>query len=264
MAAFILLMVLSGCSANAHLAAVRARVLIVSDSVAGATLTQDKNFTSTRRVIYVTVKAGSQPSSPKVAGTVPTAIYTSYATFEKDMAAGSLPTSVGAVMYDTEKWTQTPIVEQRDPRRYMAMFSRLASAHHLVPILAPGRDLALVPGASCVKRSGEILNQAFLRCGLVSADVRAKVLVIQSQVNEFDTAGFQRFVAAAAHQARVANPSIAVVAELATAPLGHAASVPQLVNAAHSVNGMVEGFALSARPRDTELAANLLASVTGN
>jgi len=257
-------MVLSGCSANAPLATVRARVLIVSDSVAGATRAQDKNFVSPRRIIYATVKAGSRQTGPRVLGTVPTVIFTSFATFENDLAAGSIPRSVGAVMYDIEKWTQTPTVEQQDPRTYMAMFSKLASAHHLVPILAPGRDLALVPGASCIKRTGETLNQAFLRCGLASADARAKVLVIQSQVNEFDTVGFQRFVAEAAHQARVANTSITVVAELATAPLGHAASVPQLVRAAHSVYGKVEGFALSARPRDIELAAGVLASLTGH
>jgi hypothetical protein len=69
---------------------------------------------------------------------------------------------------------------------------------------------------------------------------------------------FRHFVATVARQARAGNPRIDVLAQLATAPLGQPASVPQLVSAARSVHRLVDGFSLTARNVDTETTAGLL------
>jgi hypothetical protein len=140
----------------------------------------------------------------------------------------------------------------------MVRFSMLARAHGLFPILAPARDLVLVPGASCVKRAGENLSEAYIRCGLAGADAGAGALVVQSQVNQSDVPAFRSFLYLAATQARAADQRVAVLAQLATAPLGQAASLAQLVAAARSVGGFVQGFSLTARMTDVSLATGLL------
>jgi hypothetical protein len=204
-------------------------------------------------------QSSAGPLAGALAGTVKnTYIYKSYAAFAGDVAAGRLPSSVHAVLYDIEKWPATPLNEQRSPQVYMRRFSALARAHGLLPILAPARDLALVPGGSCVKRGSEKLSEAFIRCGLAGADQGAAALVVQSQAEEFNVTAFRHFVAAVARQARAGNPRIAVLAQLATAPLGQPASVPQLVSAARSVHRLVDGFSLTARNVDTDTTAGLL------
>jgi len=267
LATLVLLAVLAGCGSSASVTPSsvdpHAKVLIVSDVVARALLDHGGNFpaNAVSPLIYVTFKAGSPPSYPRPAGSELTAIYTSFTAFANDLGDGRFPRSARAALYDTEDWGQTPAVEQRDPKSYMAKFSKLARTHKLVPILAPARDLTLVSGGSCVKRDGETLSQAYLRCGLASADGQASVIVIQSQVDEFDESTYQHFVAAAARQARGGNAAISVVAELATAPLGRSASVGQLIDAARSVGHLVDGFILSARDKDTAKAEGLIQSL---
>jgi hypothetical protein len=53
---------------------------------------------------------------------------------------------------------------------------------------------------------------------------------------------------------------VAVLAQLATAPLGRPASLAQLVAAARSVNGLVQGFSLNIRVTDVPMADSLLRS----
>jgi len=226
-------------------------------------LAQDERLAHTfvSRTTYVADTNVSRRAAPRLAGTVePTAIYMSYAAFARDIAAGRVPRSAHAVLYDIEKWGATPLGEQRSPRVYMVRFSKLARAHGLLPILAPARDLVLVPGGSCVKRQGENLSEAYIRCGLASADAQAGVLVVQSQVEQSDVPAFHDFLVLAARQARAGNPGVAVLAQLATAPLGHAASLAQLVAAARSVGGFVQGFSLNIRVTDIQIADGLLRS----
>jgi hypothetical protein len=240
-----------------------ARILVVKDYVLRAVLAQDKRLAGTfaGRTTYVAVPNGSRSGVPQVAGTVEaTAIFTSYAAFAADIAAGRLPRSDHAVLYDIEKWGATPLAEQQNPRAYMMMFSQLARAHGLLPILAPGRDLVLVRGAPCVKRGGENLSEAYIRCDLAGADAHAAALVVQAQVNQSDVRAFHGFLVQAVRQARAGNPGVAVLAQLATAPLGRQASLAELVAAARSVNGLVQGFSLNIRVTDVQVADSLLRS----
>ena len=264
--AFVALALPIGCGSPRpvpHMEGPPARILMVKDAILRAALAQDKTLARTfvRRTTYVIAANGSQPAVPRLAGAVePTATYASYAAFAADVAAGRLRRSDRAVLYDIEKWGLTPLPEQQNPQAYMVRFSMLARAHGLLPILAPARDLVLVHGAVCAKRLGETLSQAYLRCGLAGADARAGALVVQSQVNQFDVPMFREFLALAARQARAGNSGVAVLAQHATAPLGRPASLAQLVAAAQSVDGFVQGFSLNVRMSDISTADSLLRS----
>ena len=240
-----------------------ARILMVKDYALRAVLAQDKNLAGTfaGRTTYVATPSRSRSGVPELAGTVKaTAIFTSYAAFAADIAAGRLPKSDHAVLYDIEKWNATPRAEQQNPKAYMMMFSRLARAHGLLPILAPARDLVLARGARCGKRGSETLSEAYIRCDLAGADAHAAALVVQTQVNQSDVQTFRNFLAQAARQARAGNPGVAVLAQLATAPLGRPASLTELVSAARSVDGLVQGFSLNIRVSDIQTADSLLRS----
>jgi hypothetical protein len=236
-------------------------IIVLKSNILHSVLAQHGELAGTfeGRMTYLATPASAPTQAPALAGTVKnTLIYKSYAAFASDLAAGRLPAAVHAVLYDIEKWPATPVNEQQHPQFYMRRFSELARAHGLLPILAPARDLALVPGGSCAKRGSENLSEAYLRCGLAGADQGAAALVVQSQAEEFNVPAFRHFVAAVARQARAGNPRIAVLAQLATAPLGQPASVPQLVAAARSVHGLVDGFSLTARQSDSATTAGLL------
>lgn len=257
--------VLAGCLPSgggaSHPGEPRLRTLVVPAALLRAIMARNHRLAATfsDRVTYVTAADAPPPPVHGLAGTVvPTRIYRSYAELARDLAAGAVPAAVRAVMYDPEKWAATPAAEQRAPRAFMTRFSRLARRYGLLPILAPARDLLLVPGGSCVKRTGENLNQAYLRCGLATAVRGAGALVVQSQANQFDVAAFRRFVAAVTAQARAVNPGIAVLAQLATAPLGQPASVPQLLGAARSVAGIADGLSINVRRTDLPAASGLL------
>jgi hypothetical protein len=262
-------LVLAGCQTAQNWPPVRegtgppAPIIVLRSSILHSVLAEHGELAGTfaGRMTYLVAPSGQGQGQALagLAGTVKnTYIYKSYAAFAADVAAGRLPSSVHAVLYDIEKWPATPLGEQRSPQFYMRRFSALARAHGLLPVLAPARDLALVPGGSCAKRGSENLSEAYLRCGLAGADQGAAALVVQSQAEEFNVTAFRHFVAAVARQARAGNPRIAVLAQLATAPLGQPASVPQLVSAARSVHQLVDGFSLTARNVDTETTAGLL------
>jgi hypothetical protein len=242
-----------------------APIIVLRSSILHSVLAEHGELAGTfaGRMTYLVAPAAGPGQAgtltDSLAGTVRnTYIYKSYAAFASDLAAGRLPGTVHAVLYDIEKWPATPLGEQQHPQAYLRRFSALARAHGLLPILAPARDLALVPGGTCARRGGENLSEAYIRCGLAGADQGAAALVVQSQAEEFSVPAFRHFVAAVARQARAGNPRIAVLAQLATAPLGRPASVPQLVSAARSVHPLVDGFSLTARNVDTETTAGLL------
>jgi len=264
---FLAAAVLVGCTAQARWPPVPAGtappapIIVLKSSILHSVLAEHGELAGTfaGRMVYLATRAEEPAYAPSLPGTVKnTLIYTSYASFAAALAAGRVPSTVHAVLYDIEKWPATPYAEQQQPQAYLRRFSALARAHGLLPILAPARDLALVPGGTCAKHGGENLTQAYLRCGLAGADVGAAALVVQAQAEEFDVPAYRQFVAAAARQARAGNPRIAVLAQLATAPLGQPASVPQLVAAARSVRRLVQGFSLTARQVDTATTAGLL------
>jgi hypothetical protein len=237
-----------------------AKILMVRDYALRAILMRDRGIAAafTGRTTYV-VSARRGAAVPPMAGAVkPTASYASFAAFAADIAHRRLPAADHAVLYDPEKWAATPVSEQKHPLEYLAKFTTLAKRRGLLPILAPARDLALVPGGACHKRRGESLSQAYIRCGLAGASAGAAVLVVQSQVDQADVPLFHSFLSQAVRQARAGNRRIVVIAQLATAPLGRTASLAEMVSAILSVQGMVQGISLNVRMSDLPAAEDLL------
>lgn len=185
-------------------------------------------FTGPRALVL-----GGWPSATRAMG------WASYATFASDFAAGTIPGDVRYVMYDPESWAATPLEEQRDPIRFMRAFSTLAHDAGYRVILTPHPNLTTVPGAVCLKRPEESISDAYLRCGIPgTAASLADVLDVQAQYLEADAAAYRTLVAAAAQQARAANPRVVVTAHLSTA---FVASPDALFAAWRAVAHLVDG-----------------------
>jgi hypothetical protein len=143
--------------------------------------------------------------------------WASAAGFANDLAAGKIPSSVRVVFYDPEGWEATPPAERRDPATAMRVFGELARANGYVAIIAPHPSLVAVPRAVCGLTEGESTETAYLRCGIQADAARyADVVEVQAQYLETDPSAYRGFVAAAAQQARRANPSVAVVSGIST------------------------------------------------
>jgi len=144
-------------------------------------------------------------------------VYNSYAQFASDIANHAIAPTYTWVMYDPEYWTLTPLNEQQNPVLYMQEFGQLAHANGLKVIEAPGRDLALVPGAACPQVRGENLDRWFLRCnipGAAAAD--ADMVVVQDQVNTTNVAEFDYLYSSSRAEAQAANPAVLTDAEVST------------------------------------------------
>jgi hypothetical protein len=172
---------------------------------------------------------------------VPTTTFSSYRDLSAAVGSGGLDPRVRAVMYDNEAWQFTPPDEQRDPASYTAMAATEVHRHGLLLISAPAVDLVTV------LRPGEPSRyQAYLDLGLAGSAARsADVFDIQAQGSQNDPAKYGQFVAAAAQQARAANPSVLVLAGLSTGPSGQGTSAQQLLAAVNATRGIVDGYWLN-------------------
>jgi hypothetical protein len=170
---------------------------------------------------------------------VPGASWASEAQFEADLAAGAIPAGTRAVMYDPERWADTPVVEQRDPVTAIRAFAAAARAAGYQVIVTPHPNLVGVPRAVCGPHKTESLEDAFLRCGITAAAARvADVVEVQAQYLEADPTRYADVVGGAVEQARAANPAALVISGLST----RFASTPQtLVDAWMAVRGIVDG-----------------------
>jgi hypothetical protein len=157
-------------------------------------------------------------SSVLLGAETPTAMaWASQAAFADDLEAGRIPSSVRVVLYDPEGWEATPPAERRDPATAMRAFGELARANGFLAIIAPHPGLVAVPRAACGILDGDSTEDAYLRCGIQADAARyADVVEVQAQYLETDPAAYRRFVAAAAEQARRANPSVQVLSGIST------------------------------------------------
>lgn len=205
---------------------------------------------------------GLQYQIPAGWNSLPVANYKSYSLFEQHVAAGMVDKRVDWVKYNPEKWSLTPSNEQRDPITYMSKFCALAHANNYRCIVAPSRDLLLVEGAVCEKRTGETLNQTYLRCGLASsASHGADVVQIQGQANQIRPADYRSFMLEATAQAKGADRSTTLIANLTTVLNGVRQSPCTLFEAYSAVEDIVDGYWLNI-PRDTgSTVVRFLASI---
>jgi len=173
----------------------------------------------------------------------PAVAWASEARFADDLAQGRIPQGVRVVMYDPEAWDATPVDEQMDPEEAMQRFESLARTHGYVVMITPHPSLVTVAGARCGAEPGEAIDHAFLRCRIEADAARyADVVEVQAQYLEADAEAYHRFVAAAARQARAADPGVLVVSGLST---NFAPDPSTLYAAWRSVLGTVDGHYLN-------------------
>ncbi len=172
--------------------------------------------------------------------------FRSYAELKKMIRQQAIPAGIHWLMYDNEQWSLTPAGEQADPVRYEQLFAKLAHRHGYRVILAPAQDL--VPGFDKNSfRGGKAVWPSYLSMGLATASARsADIYEIQAQPYEMSVYRSQRayadFVAAAAAQARAANPNVVVYAGLSTQRVSTAAQLLQDYEATRTV---VDGYWLN-------------------
>jgi len=187
---------------------------------------------------------GEQVQGPKGYRSSATLKYTSLADFERDWQNGHISADIHAVIYDPEKWPQTPPEEQQDPVAAMKQFASIAHEAGYRIIMTPARDLMMVPGAKCGKKKGDDLDTAFIRCNIAGAASKAPVDVfqLQSQVSETDPDAYRDFIAKTKAQAVAANPKITFLAGFSTSPEKHAVSADQLWKAFLASHDLVAGY----------------------
>ncbi len=169
---------------------------------------------------------------------VPTVKFSSYASLKQTLAAGGLPSWVGAVLYDNEAWAFTPEVEQRAPGLYTAMAAQLTHRHHLLFLASPALDLTTVLSTTPARPAA-----AYLDLGLAAQGAKgANVVNIQAQRLERSTRAYVAFVKAAAAQARRANPGVTVLAGLSSNPTGAPVTTAQLTQAIAGTRAYVDGY----------------------
>jgi hypothetical protein len=173
----------------------------------------------------------------------PAISWASEAEFEDALEAGTIPAEVRTVMYDPEFWPPTPLGEQQHPVNAMHDFAVAAHAAGYAVVITPHPSLAEVAGAPCTADQDELVQDAFLRCGLQASAARyADIVEIQAQFLESDPALYRRVVEAAATQARAANPNVIVIAGLSTR---YADDSDVLFRAWDAVRDVVDGHYLA-------------------
>jgi hypothetical protein len=209
---------------------------------------------------FVIGSRGDQDAVPRGYRSLPILAYTSLRSFEADVDRGRIDPRVAAVLYDPEAWDRTPLAEQRRPLPAMRRFVSLAKQWGYGAILAPGRDLALGAGG-CRKRGHELLDTAFLRCGLMAGTSGAEATVIQSAPEELapDRAGALIAGVRAGLTGSAEAPEL--LATLSTAPPGTGEKVwpIDLVRASRlAIASGVSGLMLNISPSRIGLAASFL------
>lgn len=187
---------------------------------------------------------------PKNSASNVVAVYPSFA----DYANRALGTATW-VLYTPENWPRTPAIEQRHPKAMMQTFTSLAHARGQRVIIAPARNLMLVPGADCNQQLGETVDAAYLRCQ-IAAETPADVFICQSQADQMDTAAYAALVAGAKAQLPPGPELWAGLTTLRNHP------VPAIVAAYQAAQGDVSGFWLNTNPATIADARQFLSMIS--
>jgi hypothetical protein len=166
---------------------------------------------------------------------IPTITFGSFGAIQRAFENGTLPGAYKAVLYDNERWSATPLIEQQHPVHYMQLTARLLHRHGMLYIATPAPDLMWAVG-----RPANSYN-AFLRARIPAAAAKyADILDLQAQVKETNLAAYTAFVRSAAEQARAANPHIKIVVGIRTNP----GALPMLA-AFRATSSVGEGYWLN-------------------
>jgi hypothetical protein len=205
-------------------------------------------------------RAGGPPLPPKV---IPAEMFFSTTDLQAAITHHAVIPGVKYVVDDLEDLATTPTAERRAPITAMKEFAHAAEANGYQPMLVPGRDLMLVPGALCDQQRGFTISQAYLRCGLPEAAAYAPIYVIQSAAVETNLPALRQLVQVAAAQARSANPNVTLFATLSVSPNGAFVPYTAVIRAAKAIRPYVQGFEMNnIRPSDWRMI-HFLAGLSG-
>lgn len=192
-----------------------------------------------RALVYQLLQPGQKPHAWP--GSVPVVVFTAVGDLERAVTGHQLPAGTGAVLYDPEAWSFTPVAEQRDPVAAARQALAVAHAHGLKLIVTPALNLTTVQSSGSGTRW-----QQFLRLGLAGSIARTTdVLELQAQSLERDAPTYEQFVREAVAQARAANPHVTILAGLSTNPPGAAVTTQQLTAVIQATSGLVDGYWLN-------------------
>jgi hypothetical protein len=163
--------------------------------------------------------------SPCQPGQVP--IYTSYSTFKADVLSHKL-VSGDTVIFDNEVWKYTPTWEQRDQALYEQLAAQLAASNGITFINTPYAK-----------------TSAGMFADDVAAAKYASVVEIQAQTRDRNPAQYLSFVEEAVTSIRLVNPSIPILAGLATDAGGIPTTTANMLKEYNEVKNFVQGFWLN-------------------
>lgn len=192
-----------------------------------------------RSRVYQLLQPGQRPLGGLV--TVPVVVFSAVADLVKAVTGGHLPAGTGAVLYDPEAWSFTPVSEQRNPGQAAQQAAAAAHAHGLKLIVTPALNLVTLRGHSSAPRWQQFLSQRIAAAVAVHADF----VELQAQSLERSAATYASFVRQAAAQVKAASPQAAVLAGLSTNPPGAPVSSSHLTAAISATRGMVSGYWLN-------------------
>lgn len=190
--------------------------------------------------IYELVSAGQAPL-PGVAATV-TEDFADYTTMAAAVQGGDLVSGAGALLYDPEHWSLTPVAEQLAVATYLGEAVSLAHAHGLKIVVTPALDL--VDALAVARRRGTKVAE-FLASGILAAAAGADVVDVQAQSLERLPTDYRAFVVAAATRVHAARAGTVVIAGLSTNPSSGPVTAAELAAAIESVSGVAQGFWLN-------------------
>jgi len=173
---------------------------------------------------------------------IATESFKSVAAIAEALAAGTVDRRIRAILYDAENWTETPRAEQIDQAGSNERAAGLIRGSGRQFLSSPASNLAdvMLPDAPGSK------FDRFVATGIAEWGARyADLYEIQAQGAAMDPQAYRRFVAAAAAQARRANPSVVILAGLSTNPAGQEITVEQLFQAVLASRDLVSGYWLN-------------------
>jgi hypothetical protein len=166
---------------------------------------------------------GTGPCHP---GQVP--VYASYWKLKQAIAAGQVTRGM-TILFDQEIWHWTPAREQAHPEYYIKAAAQLARAHGVFIIVTDYQRT----------RASEIAVE-------VAAAPYANVIAIQSQEMDQRPDGFLSYVSESVQAIRAVNPTVPIMAGLATDADGHPATASKMVREYDETYSLVNYFWLNA------------------
>ncbi len=176
---------------------------------------------------------------------VNTQTFTSYATLQTAIANKQINPSVGAILYDNENWTFTPVIEQQNPVLYAKKAATLARANGYKIVFTPAANLANVLSPGNKNRF-----DAFLALNILG-QTAPYVDAIEFQSQDLEgTPQFKTFVQQAAAQINAGKHG-AIFAGLSSEPSAGAVTLAQLRNDFRQTQKYVNGYWLNIPKQST-------------